>query len=216
MIENFVNAKIAFEDKELDNLVMLLNNCYNKQQSHFAELCFTIYSIWHYCKDNYFKAKDNEVYNTYKLLKKFGFEKQMVLNYKRSYESFCQGDTIQTVSVKEYFHDFSPSKLFEMLPLSYETLENAIDYEFIKPEMTVKKIRLLVKDLKSGKFVETVVEQTPVINEEDIPFVYDPKQEYEYSYFEAKTKNQLLNIIWDLQTAYQKLLKKEKKNGKTI
>ena len=36
------------------------------------------------------------------------------------------------------------------------------------------------------------------------------KVEYEYSYFEDKTKNQLLNMIWELQKAYQKLKEKRK------
>ncbi len=215
-MENFVyteNGFLDFEDSQLSQMVNCLAHCYNNNQINFAKLCFTIYSIHAYCKNNYWKAKDNEYYNSYKLLAKFGFDKKAVSRYRQSYEKFIQGCVIENVSVKPYFHGFSPSKLFELLPLSYETLETAIDKKVIRPEMTVKEIREYLKTLKEGTDkAETVIED-PVINEEEIPLAYNPVQEYEYSYFESKTKNQLLNIVWELQKAYQKL-KGEKKNAK--
>lgn len=210
-MENFIISNCPeMEDVELGFLLKNLFNCYYNNQISFAKTCYSIYKIWEYCKDKCFKAKDNEYYDCYKPLKKFGFDKKAVSRYKCSYERFCQGNSLTNVFVKVYFDGFSPSKLFELLPLSYETLENAIDSKLIKPEMTVKEIRTFVRTLKSGQPVETVVEQKVSIDESEIPFVYDPKKEYEYSYFESKTKNQLLNIVWELQKAYQKLLKKEK------
>lgn len=212
-MENFVISDCPeMEDRELNKLLNWLRYCYNAQQKRFAELCFTIYKICDYCnKMTYLKAKNGEYYDCYKLLKKFGFDKKAVSRYKNCYERFCQGSDIQNVFIKDYFCNFSPSKLFELLPLSYETLENAINSKLIKPDMTVKEIRAFVKNLKSGNKAETVIEQDVGINEEEIPFVYDPKKEYEYSFFESKTKNQLLNIVWELQNTIQKLLKKEKK-----
>lgn len=81
--------------------------------------------------------------------------------------------------------------------------------------MTCKQIREYIRTLKDGTDkAEKVVEDT-TINEEEIPMAYNPKQEYEYSYFETKTKNQLLNIVWELQKEYQALkLKGERKNAK--
>lgn len=214
-MENFNILNVPeMEDKDLNGFLNDLCNCYCNFQKNFAMICLAVYNIWSYCADNYFKAKDNEYYNCVKLLGKFGFNKKSISRYKNCYSRFCEGFSAQTVCVKEYFCDFSPSKLFELLPLSYETMENALDSKLIKPEMTVKEIRQFVKTLKDGQPAETVVEQKLDVNEEEIPFVYDPKCEYEYSYFESKTKNQLLNIVWDLQKAYQKLLKKEKKNEK--
>ena len=212
-MENFVISNCPeMEDNELNKLLNWLRYCYNAQQKHFAELCFTIYKICGYCKDKCFKAKDNEYYDCNKLLNKFGFDKNAISRYKNCYERFCQGSDIQNVFIKDYFCNFCPSKLFEMLSLSYETLEKAVDSKLIKPEMTVKEIRAFIKELKSGHNVTNVVEEDLEVNEEEIPFVYDPKQEYEYSYFESKTKNQLLNIVWELQGMIQKLLKKEKRN----
>ena len=86
--------------------------------------------------------------------------------------------------------------------------------QIIKPSMTVKQIREYIKTLKDGSDkAEKVIEDT-TINEDDIPMAYDPKQEYEYSYFETKTKNQLLNIVWELQKAYQKLKSNKEKKQK--
>lgn len=215
-MDNFINADLEFEDKSLNSLVNCLRYCYDKNQTNFAKTCFTIYSIWNYCKYNYWKAKNNEYYNSYKLLAKFGFDKNAVSRYKCAFEHYVQGTAFENVSIKTFYFGFSPSKLFEMLVLSSETLDNAIDSKLITPEMTVKEIREIIKTIKNGTDnAEKVLEDSgkTEINEEEIPMAYDPKQEYEFSYFESKTKNQLLNIVWELQKAYQKL-KSSKKNIK--
>ena len=214
MINEMIKCEIEMEDKTLNELLNCLCHCYNQNQINFAKISFTIYSIWNYCKNNYWKAKNNELYNSHKLLEKFGFDKKAVSRYKCSFERYIQGTTIENVSVKTFYYGFAPSKLFEMLSLSYETLDNAIDNKLIRPDMTVKQIREIIKTIKDGTDkAEKVLEDssTTEINEEEIPLVYNPKQEYEYSYFESKTKNQLLNIVWQLQTEYQKLKKKGEK-----
>ena len=214
-MEEFVINELDFEDKELSFLIKDLKQCFYKQQNSFIETCVTIHKIWSYCKGNYYKAKDNEYYNSYKLLAKFGFDKKAVSRYKQCFEKFIVGDDGHYTLFPQLY-GFTSSKLFELLTLSDETIFNAIDNKLLKSEMTVKQIREFIKSLKDGTDkAETVVEDTTEINEEDIPLVYDPKQEYEYSYFESKTKNQLLNIVWELQKAYQKLKSKgEKKNVK--
>lgn len=214
-MEEFVTNELDFEDKELSLLIKDLKQCFYKQQNSFIETCVTIHKIWSYCKGNYYKAKDNEYYNSYKLLAKFGFDKKAVSRYKQCFEKFIVGDDGH-YTLFPRLYGFTSSKLFELLTLSDETIFNAVDNKLIKPEMTVKQLREFIKSLKDGTDkAEKVVEDTTEINEEDIPLVYDPKQEYEYSYFESKTKNQLLNIVWELQKAYQKLKSKgEKKNVK--
>ena len=210
-MEEFVINELDFEDKELSLLIKDLKQCSYKQQSTFIDTCVTIQKIWFYCKGNYYKAKDNEYYNSYKLLAKFGFDKKAVSRYKQCFEKFIVGDDGHFTLFPQLY-GFTSSKLFELLTLSAETIFNSIDKKLLRPDMTVKQIREYVKSLKDGTDkAEKVVEDTTEINEDDIPLVYDPKQEYEYSYFESKTKNQLLNIVWELQKAYQKL-KGEKKN----
>lgn len=214
-MEDFNKCDIDFEDMELSVLVSALKNVFDNRQDNFVYLCKDIYRIWKYCKKNYYKATNNEYYNSYKLLAKFGFDKKAVNRYVQCYTKFVV-DNEQTLSLILTLKDFSPSKLFEMLSLSQETVLELVNKKIIKPTMTVKEIREYIKTLKDGSDkAEKVIENLPTeINEEDIPMAYDPKKEYKYSYFEEKTKNQLLNIIWELQKEYQKLVKEKKqKNG---
>ncbi len=210
-MEEFINSDLDFEDSELHLLMLALQDCFEDNQINFCQTCKTIYDIWSYCKKSYFKAKNNEYYNSYKLLAKFGFDKKAVNRYKQCYERFVlQGANVLLNDYK----DFSPSKLFELLVLSSDTSDELVKKQFIKPTMTVKQIREYIKTLKDGSDkAEKVIEDT-TINENDIPMAYDPKQEYEYSYFETKTKNQLLNIVWELQKAYQKLKSNKEKKQK--
>lgn len=222
-MDNFNKCYIEFEDITLNNLLINLRNCFSNNQDNFAHTCKTIYKIWKYCKGNYLKANDNEYYNSYKLLDRFGFDKKAVNRYKNCYEKFIydyENDSIflsgielcQKVCVKYEFEKFSSSKLFELLSLSDDTINDLVNKKLIRPDMTVKQIREFIKALKDGSDkAEKVIEDTTEINEEEIPLAYDPKQEYDYSYFETKTKNQLLNIVWELQKAYQKLKSKGEK-----
>lgn len=213
-MEEFIKSDLEFEDDELNYFVNSLRTCFICNQRDFCHLCFVIYRIWDYCKNNYWKAKNNEYYNSYKLLEKFGFDKKAVSRYKSCYVRFMYPPDVQgyACSLMEIFKGFSPSKLFELLSLSQEAVEEAVANQLIKPTMTIKQIREYIKTLKEGSDkAEKVIEDT-TINEDDIPMAYDPKQEYEYTYFETKTKNQLLNIVWELQKAYQKLKSNKEKN----
>ncbi len=209
-MENFIKCDLEFEDNELSLLIERLKDNFNNSQLNFAKTCECIYNIWKYCKGNYYKAKDNEAYNSYKLLEKFGFDKKAVSRYKQCYERYVHP---QSCSLYPIYEDFTSSKLFELLVLSEDTAKNSIINGFVLPTMTVKQIREYIKTMKDGDKSEKVIEDTSSaeINEEEIPMAYDPKQEYEYSYFESKTKNQLLNIVWELQKAYQKLKNKKEK-----
>lgn len=212
-MEDFVIASnLSFKNEKLESLVSDLKECFKSVQQNFSGLCKTIYSIWSYCKGNYFASKDNEYYNSYKLLEKFGFSRKSVGRYKSCYEKFIDSETC---AIRPLYKNFSPSKLFELLQFSKETADNLVSSGLIAPEMTVKTIREHVKNIISGQTVEPVVEEIE-INEEEIPMAYDPKQEYEFSYFESKTKNQLLNIVWQLQKEYQKLKNKGAKKNDNI
>ena len=210
-MDEFINSDIDFEDKELHYLMNELSDCFEDKQLNFCKLCKTIYNIWSYCKGNYWKAKDNEYYNSYKLLAKFGFDKKAVSRYKQCYERFIVQET--AILYNDY-REFTPSKLFELLTLSQDTAMELVKKQLITPTMTVKQIREYIKTLKDGTDKADKVIEDTTINEEDIPMAYDPKQEYEYSYFETKTKNQLLNIVWELQKAYQKLKSNKEKKQK--
>lgn len=213
-MENFyINKELEIEDERLSSLLKCLETIYDDHTQNFARLCWTIYKIKNYCADLSFKVNKNRAFYGYfdsqTLLGAFGFDRNAVSRYANSFFKFCEGNTFDNVCVKTDFKLFSPSKLFELLPLSSTMVFYAIDKKLIRPEMTVKEIRAYVKSFNSQE-PEKVVEEIPK-NSDEIPMVYNPKQEYEFSYFENKTKNQLLNIVWQLQQEYQKLLKEKKK-----
>jgi len=70
-----------------------------------------------------------------------------------------------------------------------------------------------VKTFKNGSVITDKVLECKEIElpeiEEEIPMVYDPKKVYDFDYFTKKTKNQLINIVWELQ----KFAHKNKKVG---
>ena len=209
MLDEFVKCNLEFEDAELSVLVNALNYSFDTRQDNFVLICKDVYRIWKYCKNNYWKAKDDKFYNAYDLLSKFGFDKKAVSRYKTCYEKFII-DNSQTTSLYIPLQKFSPSKLFEMLSLSQSTVFEHVNSKRIRPEMTVKEIRSYIKMLKNG----CIEDKSEEIKEDEIPMAYDPKQKYDFKYFESMTKNQLLNMIWSLQEEYQKLKHNKEKKQK--
>lgn len=214
-MEDFkISCKVEFDDIELNALIVNLKSFYKKQQHCFAGICLTIYKIHSYFKERYVKAKDNLYYSCNSLLEKFGFDKKAVSRYKQSYERFCQGSEYSNIALKDYFNGYTSSKLFELLPLSYSSLEELINKGIINSEMTVKQIRKIVKQIINGDdavlVADVPVEEREEINEEEIPMAFDPLKKYDFEYYKAKTKNQILNMVWELQNTVQKLLNKKK------
>lgn len=219
-MENFKNIDLPeFVNENLQALVNGLKEVFSKKQDNFADMCYFVYKIWSFCKYSYLPAKDGEFYNSYSLLEKFGFDKKAVSRLKNCYERFCVSIKKDLTSKEESsiagcYADFSPSKLFELLPLSADSCLDALNRGKIKATMTVKEIRQQVKFLINGgleednKTSDAVTEDE--INEEEIPMAYDPTLEYDFEYFKEKSKNQLLNIVMALQSAYQKLKGKKK------
>lgn len=205
-MEEFIKSDLAFEDNELYWLVERLRENFNNLQLNFAKTCECIYNIWKYCKGSYFKARNGEHYNSYTLLAQFGFDKKAVSRYKGCYENFIVDN--ETVALSIPFKDFSPSKLFELLTLSKETAWEFVAKGLIKPTMTVKQIREVIKSVKDGTDkAEKVIEKTTAdeTSEETIPMAYDPTKHYDFDYFKDLSKQQLINNIWELQKEYERL-----------
>lgn len=214
-MENFlIDFDIEFENQDLNFYIKNLKSCFNANNKNFVQLCFVITKIYNICKEDFFKAKDNEYYNASLLLGKFGFDKKAISRYKNCFARFCKGDLLSNVSIIEDFKYFSPSKLFELLPLDEKLLSYVIENNIVNQDMTVKEIRQLVKSqmgLASTEVINKLENSSEIINEEEIPMVYDPEKKYDYEYFKSKSKNQLLNIVWDLQKKYQLLKNKNLK-----
>lgn len=218
-MDNFCNNEVEFDNVELNSLIKDLQNCFKTQQNNFARTCFCINKICDYFDNNTIsnEKKSNEYYDKYKLLSKFGFGRDSVSRLVNCYREFIDGTDMSHVHIKTLYAGFSPSKLFELLPLSYRTRENAIDNKFISPQMTVKEIRAYLKSLKAnGGNAEKVVEShdSADFDENEIPMAYNPKKHYDIEYFDSMSKKQLVNAIWDLQKYAETLKFNIKSTGK--
>jgi len=218
-MENYlINIDIEFEDKELTSLVKTLEACLRDTQKNFCYLCATIYRISNWFDSNkyYCKDKNNYWHDKYSLLGKFGFEKTAISRLSNCYVRFMiEQHQTHEVRLTPYFENFSPSKLFELLKLSERTLCESIEKDLIKPSMTVKQIREYIKQIEKGdnpsnKVLEQTQQNNENVEDEEIPMAYNPKQHYDFDYFENKSKSQLLNMIWELQKEYERLKDKRK------
>ena len=208
----FKKINIQFENETLNELVINLNCVFNNNQKNFIDICVGIHKIWEYCRGNYWKAKDNEYYNSYKLLAKFGFDKKAVSRYKACYDKFIDVKSDGLFRLYAVIEEFSPSKLFELLSLSKDTIISLVTQSLITPDMTVKEIRDFIKNLKNqDKEKKELIEEKLNDNSEAIEesAFYNPNKHYDMEFFESCTKEQLLTIIWTLQFEYEKLKKKK-------
>ncbi len=207
--------------KLLNDYLKNLNKIFLKEQNNFAELCYYVYKVRELFKDykvtyfNRFVTKKNEYIFFDNIMQDLGLSDKDVSRLCSCYEKFVSQETDKPVILAEFF-GFSKSKLFELLTVDIEQLKVDIKNNVLRPDMSVLSIRDYVKNYKAQQkqkkklFENEEEDQKEVINEEDIPPAYDPRQHYDFSYFEDKTKAQLLNIVWQLQTEYEKLKKKVK------
>lgn len=210
-MEDFNQCALEFEDSELSILVFNLNEIFTKQQNNFSDLCTCVAKIYYYCKENSYKAKNDEYYDCYKLLHKFGFEKRTILRMVKCYNKFITGCDIVDTNLKSAFFLFSPSKLYILSDVSNDQLFEDIDKKIITPEMSVKELKVYVKKLKGEEKEENKVVEELNSDEdeiEDLEF-YNPDNHYELDFFESCTKEQLIAIISRLQFEYEKLKKKK-------
>lgn len=206
---------------ELSDYIKKLDRCFKKESDNFAEICFIVYRIkklFDDYKQVYLKKNSNMAYSFDTIMQGFGISKSESSRILSCYYKFITKETEKPMIFAEFF-GFSKSKLFELLQVDDETLRIDLKNKVIRFDFSVKQIREYVKNyqaqmrakqrLANGE--EENKEENDVFDESQIPMAYEPDKEYEFSYFETKTKSQLLNMIWDLQKAYQKLKKEKKK-----
>ena len=228
------NEFVDFDCQNVDVLtkyIKQLDKCFKKESDNFAEICFVVYKIkelFDNYKQVYSKRNNNLNYSFDSIMLGFGISNTESSRLLSCYEKFCclscSDLDIAKCSIIEEFKGFSKSKLFELLNVDNERIVSDLRDNVLRFDFTVKQVREYVKNLSklNNELISAnVVEGTSDFDIENIPPAYDPKQHYDFNYFEEKTKSQLLNIVWDLQKEYEKLklelnkLKKEKtKNGK--
>lgn len=147
-----------FEDGlTLNDLILKLNQNFNELNNNFANRCYIIQNLYSLMVGKTLQTKDKQFLDFYNLMQKFGFDKGIVSKYRNSYFKFCKSFDIETQSVdnfcelKDIYKSFSPSKLFELLPLSDTQIEKDISIKKLTADMTVKEIREYVKSFKNGE-----------------------------------------------------------------
>lgn len=203
----FIDESIVFEDK---NIVVFLDNLRDMKRIHRFNMvefckslvdlkrCFSCSCDEKYCSSHLVWALQTDIngnrYNYYEFCEKvLNLEKSYITRLCRVYDKFLSCDSCDVATIE----CFSISKLIELLPLS---LDEFFELEYsrrLSPKMSVKQIRELVKSIK-GKTSEDEE------SEEDIPLAFDPKQVYEFQYFDGLSKNQLVNIAMSYQSYIHK------------
>ena len=162
--------KLELEDTELATYVQKIAKCFNSQQVNFAELCYAVYKIDCWFEDNpdcVCKSKyDATYYDRKQLFKQLGFSNKQVNRYINCYQKFMTLDDVGS-KIKEPFVSFSPSKLFELLPVSNSKLEEFISNGQISSSMTVKEIREFLKTIEEKEDCEALEENQVTSQEEN-------------------------------------------------
>ena len=229
MYEYQLNGNCSMEDindNRLVDLITKFNKLFKKESQNFAELCFLTYRanelfVEYRKSGKYLLDKHKNPITFDEIMKGFGFDSSQSSRLLSCYKKYCclSGNNIEksTCSIIHVYENFSKSKLIELLPVDDEQLELDIKNKVVRPDMSVQTIREYVKNYKAQQkqknnlFKEKEEKVEEEIDESEIPMAYDPTKYYEFSYFESKTKSQLLNMIWDLQKEYKKLKEKNKK-----
>ena len=213
--------------KELSILINKLDKCFKNDCYNFAETCFVVYQIKVLFDNYYFYHRNNEIYTFDTIMQGFGIGTSESSRLLGCYDKFCilveYGSGKQACKISDEYYGFSKSKLFELLVIPNEQILLDIKSKVLRADMSVKSIREYVKNYKelqkANKRLEngeesSAQEDSPAELDEEIPMAYDPKKSYEFSYFESKTRSQLLNMIWEKQKAYENLEKQLKKELK--
>lgn len=213
--------------KQLKKYIKAINKCFDKEQNNFIDLVYYIYELNGLFTDydqiafGRVYTKSNKEYTFDDIMQGFGFDRTQVFRFLKTYDKFMVIGNNKPELVS-YIRDFSKSKIFELLTVDEKQLEKDISNGVLRSDMSVKQIRGYVKNYKAlekqnKKLSEEPKEQEEVEKpiEEDIPPAYNPKQHYDFSYFKKQSKAQLLNIVWELQKEYERIvkLKNNKKQG---
>lgn len=185
------------------NFLVALYNLY--QLGDMKQLEYLIYCRF---------TKHNESMNIYQLCEKyFGLGRKYIDKCLRICYRFITWSDVAPEYTVPILNDLTLSKIMELLTLSADQINFAVKEGYIKSYSTVKELRDYVKSLKGGEKEENkVLEEPRTLDEQEAELdqAFDPKEEYDYSYYKSKSKADLIGYCIDLQRLVQKLLKKNK------
>jgi len=202
------------QQKKIVDCIKSLRKVFAKDQQNFAELCYYTYSlkslfdgyVYIPCHD-----KDQNNYDFKSIMRGFGIDETQSSRLCSCFEKYCQKIDNEKPKLLVEFLDFSKSAMYELLPIPTEQIISDIHSHVLKSEMTIKQVRDYVKNYKTmqkqNEKLNNKKKEKEKVVDEDIPEAYNPKQHYDFKYFEKQSKSQLLNMIWELQKEYERLKK---------
>jgi len=221
-----INNNYLQNDKVLERLIKSIDTIFDRDNRNFADLCFYTYRLKKLFTDynnvgRWVYSVSDVLYSFDGIMQGFGLDNSQTSRLISCFEKFCclSDSNIEKASCKIIceFANFSRSKLFELLTIPTEQLLKDLQDKVLRPDFTIKQLRQYVKNYNALQKQQQKIsseekepeEQSPSDNE--IPEAYNPKQHYDFDYFESKNKAQLLNIVWDLQKEYERLKKEVNK-----
>ena len=219
--EVFETVENKQDATEIMVLLRKINDLINKDQENFIELCYYFKLLKEHF-DNietrrrcmWYNGYDNKNGRWYyeRIIQDFGLEERTVNKMIQIVNRFAEQKVAGDPKIRSVFLGYSKSKLFELLVLSDSQIERGMQEGKLRPEMTKLQIREYIKAVKGGAKTENqVLEETNnSYNEDDIPMTFDPKEEYDFEYFNRKTKNELVTICVSYQDYLKKLKSKKK------
>lgn len=219
-MENLVRYNYDFDNQELNKYINNINATIDNNQNGFVNLCTTIHLLDEFCKLN-------KGYNLFILLANFGLCRRTINKLLKCFSKYMFIDQAGAGSfINPSLSLFNSSKLIELLSVPITQLYGDMERDLLKPSMSFREIRSYVKSLKTSKNQNVeVCEDTINVesdfdidinnsNIEDSNEFYSPKKHYEFEFFKACTKEQLLTIVWSLQFEYERMLKCNDKKQK--
>lgn len=213
-------------DKSLERLIKSIDTIFCRDNKNFADLCFYTYRLKKLFTDyshagRWVYSVSDVLYSFDNVMKGFGLDNSQTSRLIACFEKFCSLSdsdiTKATCAILNEFTGFSRSKLFELLTIPNEQLIKDLQDNVLRPDFTVKQLRQYVKNYNALQkqqqkiSSETKEPEEQSLSDDEIPEAYNPKQHYDFDYFESKNKAQLLNIVWDLQKEYERLKKETSK-----
>ena len=213
-------------DKSLERLIKSIETIFDRDNRNFADLCSYTYRLKKLFDDyknagRWVYSVNDVLYSFDSIMQGFGFDNSQTSRLIACFEKFCcfSDSNIEKASCKIIceFANFSRSKLFELLTIPTEQLLKDLQDKVLRPDFTIKQLRQYVKNYNALQKQQQKIsiepkepeEQSP--SDDEIPEAYNPKQHYDFDYFESKNKAQLLNIVWELQKEYERLKKETSK-----
>ncbi len=199
--------------ESLERITNEINSCFSTKQENFLNLCVSLRNLKRlFLSDkSWYRGFDaeNGRYTFVRYVLEFGFEVRYVEKCIQCVDKFILFSAgAGGYEFDPLFKDFSSSKLFELLSVSHEQLEKDIKNKKLSSDMTFKEIRSYVKELKGTEKKENQVLEEPT-QEDKVEIDYNPNKHHDRKYFESLSKEELVEIVLQLQDCYESLLEED-------